>query len=936
MRILKSTERPRLPFTVSVVKNTALDGKLCKVYRYDATAEALECETNAYLVTGSVNEESFESIGDFMLRRQNLESSEALMLGRPIYSPATVRTQKVLRDMDPDTRREQKMIARDREHVSWSDGPSLGMLDFDSPGEIPAELEDRVPVAPEGLRKLILDCIPGLQGVPMAWAPSSSSQIFCGDQELHGLRGQRFYFVLQSGAATEQFKIALRNALALKGLVWYQVSKSGSLLERYPFDLMVYQPERLDFAAGAECQAPLEWRPDPCRIWDEEGAYLTEADLPTFSEADLRRIESIRRDRRRAKASAARETKERWTEETGRRIALHHPELDHAQAANVARQAVDRGVLLPEFILTGEEGKSIRVGALLADPQAHDQRRFHDPLEPGYRNDPRIAVFLVDEAGRCRIFSHAHGGQAWRCEVKLIPVRLGLIDESVDQIKGALEQDTCNLYRHGDTLVHVDPVAAEIQTIDADGLALRLQRTFDVVGRGKSGLWIPKNIPTRDLNALMSEMASLPIPKLAVVSKGPFARSDGSAVDVPGYDVATEVLYLSSSESPPRVRQTIGIAQAEEALLALMEPFSAFPFKSDLDRGVFLAALLSSVTRLSLPIAPAYLITAPTAGSGKTTLAEAIGALQTGSRIAAAMLPEHEEEIRKQVFAALREGSTFLLYDNIERGSHLKSPAIATLLTGPFVGQRILGYSTNEQRPNRLTMVFTGNNIATEGDLIRRILPIHLDPEVEHPERRTFAFDPVSRILADNLRLRIAALEVIGGWREDGAKAPEGTIGMTEWNHVIRGTVLWAACHLDVGIGFEDPAKATLASYSEDPESQVLGDVLEAWDAVFDDREIHLKEIDDVLDAAEADELDSRTPAQEDHHARCKALADARRAAVPSWRAGGQEMRTAFGRYLSTYNNRVIRGLKLVKSSTVSGGARRWRVCRVGADSAAA
>lgn len=921
----QTTAPSNLPFTVSVVQNTAPEGRLCKIHEYDEATEELRSRTDGILYQGSVRVETFESIESFMEFRSGLRTNEALVMGHPIFSPATIRTQSALRGIDPDSRRAERIIARDREHFPWSDAPSVVMFDVDHDDDVPDTLKSTIPSDPEGLRELILECVPGLKAAPMAWAPSSSSCIYHGDTQLRGLRGQRFYAVVESGQAIEQFRSAFRNALALKGLVWYKVSKSGALLKRYPFDLAVYRPEHLDFAAGPECEPPLKWRPGAWRTWNEDGPYLRQADLPSFTDADLKRIDHLRQERRRDRSPEAKDTKERWTEETGRRIALHHKDLDPAKAATVARQAVDRGVLLPEFILTDEEGESVRVGELLANPSEHDGRRFHDPLEPDYRDDPRIAVFLADEAGRCRIFSHAHGGQWWRCETKIIQVRLGLIEESVDEIRAGLHQDHCDLYRHGDTIVHVDSAAGDIQTLDAEGLALRIQRRFDVLRRTKQGGWAPANIPRGDLLALMSETASLPIPPLTVVTTGPFARADGSAVDSPGYDPATGVLYLSKSDSPPRARRNIGVTQAEDALRTLFDPFAGFPFKTELDRGVFLAALLSALTRLSVQTAPGYLITAPAAGSGKTTLAETIGALQTGSRIACSLMPDSDEEMRKQVFAALRDGSTFIAYDNLERGSRLNSPVLAGLITSPDIGQRVLGYSANERRPNRMTMVFTGNNIVPDGDLVRRVLPITLDPGLEHPERRTFDFDPVARVLSDFIPLRIAALEVIRGWRDDGADPPPDAIGFSEWNAVVRGPVLWVAKHLDIGVGFGDPGEAMRLGYSEDSESQPLGDLFEAWHDHFGDREVLLKEIAEAIEQADLDEFP--TSSNPDVLATScttrQRLAEARRAAVPESTSS-----TVFGRYLDDYKGRVVRGLQLVKGG-MTGGSRRWSVRRV-------
>lgn len=926
---------PHRSFTVSVVRNTAPGGKLSKVYRYDEESGAVKKETNARLSVGSVTEETFDSIEAFMKRRSNLEPHEALMMGRPIYSPATVRTQKALKRISPDRRKEEGIIARDREHVSWPEGASLVMLDLDKPEEIPQELQDRVPKSPDDWRTLLIDCIPALRNVPMAWAPSSSSHIHHGETPLRGLQGQRFYFVVESGLITSDFKEVLRHELITRKLAWYMISKSGALLERFPFDLLVYQPERLDFAAGPVCHPPLEWRPAEWKTWNSDGPYLAATNLPTISQADLRRAHGIMEAKYKAKLPEARSIQDEWIEETGRRIALSHKGLEPSIGKSVARHAVRRGVLLPEFVLTDSEGQEVSVAEILADPAEYEGRRFHDPLEPDYRNDSRIAVCLVDGGGRVLIYSHAHGGQTWRCQPQVIQVKLGRIHQSVDQITEALQEDSCDLYVHGSEIIDVVESEAEMQSLEPDGLALRIQRRFDVVGQNQKGVWVPKNISPRDLRALNSEAHSLPIPKLKGIVRGPYARADGTIVDEPGYDAASEVLYLSASECPPRVRETVGLAQAEEALRTLLSPFSEFPFDTNVDRGVLLAALLTAVVRPSIEIAPAYLVTAPSAGSGKTILTQAIGLLQTGTLPAVTTLPERDEEIRKLVFAVLRQGAGYLLFDNAVRGSRIESAALAGLITSPKVAQRVLQYSLNETRPNRLTVAFTGNNISTFGDMNRRVLKMRITPPEEHPWTRSFEFHPIRRVRARWLSLRIAALELYRAGRQDGAPDPEESSAFPQWDQVVRPVIDWIIARLDVGVGFVDPTESFKSGYADDPESEALGDLLEALREVFGARDFQVKDVEDAIRAdCGLSGLNDVDETDRDDESPAERLAKARRAALgPPPRTGDYSLQ--LGLYFAKYEGRVTRGFHLAKSGK-SGGSRRWSVQTASAEETAA
>ena len=912
-------------FTCSVVQNTAPGGLLCKVFSQSETDDSIESETDARLAQGSVRGVEFNSIRSFMDFRSNLESNQALMMGRAIYDDAVIVTQARLTAVRPDERHADRIIARDRAHISWSEGPSVVMLDLDRPDKFPLDVSALAPSSPHDWRKLLIDCVPALGTTQMAWAPSSSSHIWSGDEELQGLRGQRFYFVISSGVDTPVFKTALHDALVSRGLVWYEVSKSGSLLKRTPFDLSVYQPERLDFAAGPKCVSPLEWRPGEPTIWNPDGDYLEASTILLTSAPDRRRIENTLAQARQARAGDAESVRERWIKDTGRDIALRQS-LEADVGQDVARTAVERGVLLGGFVLVDSEGQHVTVSELLGSPASNHGRRFRDPLDPTYRNDSRIAVFLAKESGPARIFSHAHGGQSFRCQENLAVIRIGLIDQTVDGIRRALETDSADLYRHGNSMVAINEVDAKIQPLTDDGVALRIHRRFGVLGRNKDGDWVPRNLPPRDLKALRSETASLPIPALTGVGRGPYAHADGTIVDEPGYDPVSQAVYVSASESPPRVRRNVTVPEAEEVLRSLWLPFSHFPFKSGLDRGIVLSALITAVVRPSLSIAPGYIFVAHTAGTGKTLLAQAIGALQTGIHTPAAAFPGSEDEIRKQVFATVRVGRTYLLYDNAERGSQIDSAVLASLITSPTIEGRVLGESTVESPPNRLTLALTGNNIQLRGDLNRRILTVTLDAGVERPWEREFEFDPVRYVLAHWLPLRIAALELIQAWHAAGSPLVAGVTGFPEWDGCVRSVVAWISDSLDIGVDFADPAAAFKAAYEEDPESDTLGELLTAWFAIFGEKSVQMKDVDAVLVRVRASDvkalIDGGTGCEDGDID--STFADAHRAVLEPTRYGTSES-AAFGQYLARHAGRVVRGLRLAKQGK-SGGSRRWRV----------
>ena len=104
----------RSPFSASIVRNTASGGQLCKVYEYDADREELSCQTSAILTKGEVKSRSFDSIRSFMDQRAELQPSEALMMGLPIYPEASIVTQKALRRIPEEKRRADNDIPNQR------------------------------------------------------------------------------------------------------------------------------------------------------------------------------------------------------------------------------------------------------------------------------------------------------------------------------------------------------------------------------------------------------------------------------------------------------------------------------------------------------------------------------------------------------------------------------------------------------------------------------------------------------------------------------------------------------------------------------------------------------------------------------------------------------------------------------------------------------
>jgi len=298
-------------------------------------------------------------------------------------------------------------------------------------------------------------------------------------------------------------------------------------------------------------------------------------------------------------------------------------------------------------------------------------------------------------------------------------------------------------------------------------------------------------------------------------------------------------LLLTDTPETPHMPAAPTPEDAKTALATLWTPFRLFPLVDAVDRGVVLSTLLSACVRANLPAAPGTALDAPTAGTGKTLLGRAVGALALG--YAPPVLPpasNKDEEVRKRLFAALRDGHRVLLWDNVREP--LGNAALDAFLTAPTFTDRILGISETATLPNRTLFLATGNNLRLVGDTCRRILPARLDARIERPYAREFDFDPLQTVLARRQDRVTAALTLIRTWINVGCpRCGEGrTASFEDWDELVRQPVCWVATWDD---SFADPIKATERAFELDPETAKLDALLAAWEVILGTRWGHYR-----------------------------------------------------------------------------------------------
>jgi Bifunctional DNA primase/polymerase, N-terminal len=317
-----------------------------------------------------------------------------------------------------------------------------------------------------------------------------------------------------------------------------------------------------------------------------------------------------------------------------------------------------------------------------------------------------------------------------------------------------------------------------------------------------------------------------PLPILVRVVETPVFADDGSLVTTPGYHAGPQVLYLPPDGFElPAVPETPTTADIDRAKsLILDDLLGDFPFVSDAEMAHAVSlCLLPAARNLIDGATPLTLIEATCPGTGKTLLLYVATYPTLGREVAAFTEGSSEDEWRKRLTAKLREGSPYIVIDNLK--NTLDSAAVAAALTADYWEDRILGSSTIVKIPMRSVWVATGNNAGLSSELTRRTVRIRLDAKVDRPWLRDGFRHPDLRAWVKENRADLvwASLTLIRAWIVAGKPAGGKLLGMYEnWSRVMGGilSVAGIAGFLDNLPEFYD---------ASDSEGQNWRSFLSAW-----------------------------------------------------------------------------------------------------------
>jgi putative DNA primase/helicase len=337
---------------------------------------------------------------------------------------------------------------------------------------------------------------------------------------------------------------------------------------------------------------------------------------------------------------------------------------------------------------------------------------------------------------------------------------------------------------------------------------------------GRRKKWVAVDPPSAVATQLL-EKGRWQFPKVAGVITTPTLRPDGTILDRPGYDPATQLWYSPDRGVVlPQLLEEPTREHAKQALKLLIDLLPGFPFEGDVYRSVALAAILTAVLRGAFDVIPMNLWQAPDVGSGKSYLTDLISIIARGQVCPVVTNVKSVEEMEKRLGALVLEGVQMVSLDNCfhDIGGEL----LCQITERRLIRIRILGKSEMPECEWRGMLHATGNNVTFLADMARRGLVGKLDAKVERPELRTFDFDPIERVLKDRGAYIAAAITIARAYITAGSPKVCGPLGSYEpWSRMVRSSLIW--------LGQEDPVKTMDEAREEDPERRAFHALIELW-----------------------------------------------------------------------------------------------------------
>ena len=451
------------------------------------TASGLDKRTAGQMVEGSFEVCSFADVEALAGILAGVSTDQAIMASLPVDGR---QAGKIVTKAEKGN--QAGALARTKEDFHFpANQPGLMVLDYDPPA-------GAMPLTMEQLWNLLRSAVPGFGSAGVLWWCSGSSFIYQGSEEVQGLRGQRFYILVQDLADMARAGDVLYKRLWLAGQGRFEISTAGSLLSRSIVDLAMFQNARLDFIGGAVCESPLEQRRGLPVVLSNGEWLNTRAALPDLTAPEQAQFEDLVEAAKLKAAPEAETVKAQW--QADREPTMVERLVKSGVPADQAKDRVERtlstalrGVLLGDFVVTLADGKTVAVGQILDDRAKYHGMLTRDPLEPEYLGN-KVCGKLYLFGSAPVLTSRAHGGQTFRLLRQ--PARLYVAKGSkallADQIIEKLDQEP-DLFLRGGVLVRIE--GGEVRPLRRHALMHTIQTRIAFFTRNEKGNDMPADLP---------------------------------------------------------------------------------------------------------------------------------------------------------------------------------------------------------------------------------------------------------------------------------------------------------------------------------------------------------------------------------------------------------------------------------------------------------
>jgi hypothetical protein len=236
------------------------------------------------------------------------------------------------------------------------------------------------------------------------------------------------------------------------------------------------------------------------------------------------------------------------------------------------------------------------------------------------------------------------------------------------------------------------------------------------------------------------------LPTVVAIATLPIVLADGHFLMPDGLDRLRGIKFIIQKEVRDIMpaRDECNAAAVAAAMRYLIDEWLCDVSTDYAGKCTIIAAALTVIERSLLPDRPAFFVTAGRRGGGKTTTLTMLIMAVTGLWPAAAAWSTNEEERRKALMSYFLYGVSYIIWDNIARGTQISCPHIEKSCTAAYYSDRKLGFSEMVCTAASTIHFFTGNNIGPKGDLASRSLHVRLEVDRPDPENRSFKHpDPI-------------------------------------------------------------------------------------------------------------------------------------------------------------------------------------------------